>query len=297
MDIFPALNRLPRFLAKWKRVGDDFHNRRAELYGKNAANALDMPSWSWAKQSIVHDAHPVSHKELVFLLGEIYETASHTTAGALVVAILACVSYPAAVRRVQDELDTQIGRDRLPNLNDVPNLPYTQSFVQEVLRWRPLAPGGIPHSPTRDDNYRGFLIPKGAIVNASHWCLEMDEEVFHSPEEFIPERWMDNSDLPTAGFGFGRRTCPGQHLARNTLLLIVSQLLWAFHVRWKEGQQAKLETLEMTHEGIFSKPCSFEATFTVRSPMHGQVVRNEWEGQVKDIGGILDTVGESFHRS
>ncbi|KAF4506522.1 hypothetical protein G6O67_006599 [Ophiocordyceps sinensis] len=294
VDIFPVLNKLPRFLAKWKRVGDDFHNRRAELYGRNAANALGLPCWNWTKQSVLHDAHEASHKELVFLLGEIYETASHTTAGALVVAILACVSYPAVVRRVQDELDEQVGPDRLPGLSDMSNLPYTQAFVQEVLRWRPLAPGGIPHSPIRDDNYRGFVIPKGAIVNASHWCLEMDDEIFHSPEEFIPERWMENDGLPTAGFGFGRRTCPGQHLARNTMLLIVSRLIWAFDMKWKQGQEADIDALEMTHEGIFSKPCSFEATFTARSPGHQRVVRREWEGRDDDVGEMLDKIGKGF---
>lgn len=203
VDIFPVLNRLPKIFAKWKRVGDDLHGRRCELYGKNAANALNTPSWNWTKQSVLYDEHPVSHKDLVFLLGEVYETASHTTAGALV-AILACVTNPAAMRHVQDELDKHVGSSRLPTLADISMLPYTQSFIQEVLRWRPLAPGGIPHSPIRDDNFLGFHIPKGAIVNASHWCLEMDKNIFERPEEFIPERWMNNDELPTASFGFGK---------------------------------------------------------------------------------------------
>ncbi|PHH84216.1 hypothetical protein CDD83_2302 [Cordyceps sp. RAO-2017] len=294
VDIFPCLNFLPRCLAKWKRVGDEFHNRRAKLYEINAAKALGRRSWNWTKQSVLHDVPSITRKELTFLLGELYETGSHTTAGALVVAILACVSYPEAVRRVQDELDHHVGSERLPGFQDMPNLPYTQSFVQETLRWRPLAPGGIPHSPLEDDDYQGYHIPEGATVIASNWTLEMDENVFYRAEDFIPERWIKNAELPIAAFGFGRRTCPGQHLARNSLSLVVSRLIWAFDIQWKEGQSARLDALEMTHEGIFSKPCSFEATFTVRSLSHERVVRSQWEDMSGGVEGMLDIIGEGF---
>ncbi|PFH57441.1 hypothetical protein XA68_15047 [Ophiocordyceps unilateralis] len=293
VDIFPVLNCLPHFLAKWKRVGDDFHNRRAVLYDNNVANALARPSWNWSKQSFLHDAPSVSRKQLAFLLGELYETGSHTTSGALLVAILACVCYPQAMRSVQDELEAHVGPDRLPSFDDFPNLPYTQSFVQEVLRWRPLAPGGVPHSPIKDDTFEGFHIPKGATVIANHWSLDMDEDVFARPEEFMPERWIKNPDLPIAAFGFGRRTCPGQYLARNSILLVMSRLLWAYDIKWKEGKARSAETIEMTHDGVFSKPSPFEATFTIRNSAREKMVR-EWRDSDDDAESILNMIGAGF---
>ncbi|KJZ71168.1 hypothetical protein HIM_09423 [Hirsutella minnesotensis 3608] len=294
VDIFPVLNYLPRCLARWKRMGDNFHERRAELYERNAANALSTRSWNWTKQTCIHEVHPVSRKELTFLLGELYETASHTTAGALTVAILAAVMYPDAVKRVQAELEQTVGGRRLPDFNDLSLLPLTKSFVMEVLRWRPLAPGGIPHSPTKDDVYRGFLIPKGAIVNASNWTLEMNDSIFHDADDFIPERWIENPDLPKSAFGYGRRICPGQHLARNTLFLTVARLLWAFDIQCTDKERLNLANLEMTHEGIFSKPSTFPAKFVVRSQMHEQVVRRGWSEGDDNVDHILGDIGQRF---
>lgn len=228
------------------------------------------------------------------LLGEMYETASHTTAGALVVAVLACVTYPAAMRNVQNELDSCVGNERLPDFEDIQHLPYTRAFVQEVLRWRPLAPGGLPYSPLKDDYYEGFLIPKGTTVIATHWCLEMDGDVFHDPEEFIPERWLENANLPMTAFGFGRRACPGQHLAKGTISLVVSQLFWAFDIKWKGGQGREPGSVGMTHEGVFSKPSSFQATFTARSSLHEKVIRTKRAAQRDGLDKILDVIGEKF---
>ena len=39
------------------------------------------------------------------------------------------VLYPAAVKKAQAELDTVIGKDRLPVLGDRPDLPYITAFL------------------------------------------------------------------------------------------------------------------------------------------------------------------------
>lgn len=44
------------------------------------------------------------------------------------------------MRRVQTEVDTAIGRDRLPTLDDLDDLPYTNAVVHELLRWWPVTP-------------------------------------------------------------------------------------------------------------------------------------------------------------
>lgn len=44
------------------------------------------------------------------------------------------------VRLAQKELDEVIGGDRLPDISDRPQLPYTSAFLKEVLRWGPPTP-------------------------------------------------------------------------------------------------------------------------------------------------------------
>lgn len=38
------------------------------------------------------------------------------------------------LKRAQDEIDSVVGADRLPTMNDRPNLPYIDCIVKEVFR-------------------------------------------------------------------------------------------------------------------------------------------------------------------
>ena len=71
---------------------------------------------------------------------------------------------PSAQRKAQLELDTVIGSDRLPTVEDISSLPYIQAILMEVSRWAPVLPLGVPHSVIVDDEYQGYSIPKGTIV-------------------------------------------------------------------------------------------------------------------------------------
>lgn len=76
----------------------------------------------------------------------------------------------------------------------------------------------------------GYRIPKGSVVIPNHWTLDLDESVFEAATEFRPDRWLENPDLPLAAFGFDRRGCIGRHVARNSLIITISRLLWAYDI-------------------------------------------------------------------
>lgn len=57
---------------------------------------------------------------------------------------LAMTIYQDVQRRARAELDAVVGPDRLPTLEDRPNLPYLNALVTEVLRWIPVGPLGKP---------------------------------------------------------------------------------------------------------------------------------------------------------
>ena len=56
--------------------------------------------------------------------------------------MLAMIAYPEKQRNCQEELDTFVGRSRMPMLADWDSLPYLRATVRETLRWRPVAPIG-----------------------------------------------------------------------------------------------------------------------------------------------------------
>jgi cytochrome P450 len=75
--------------------------------------------------------------------------------------------YPSWQTRVQEEIDRVCG-DRLPTVEDMPQLPMLRATVKEILRWRQPTPLGVPHVALEDDVYDGYFIPKDAIVHANH---------------------------------------------------------------------------------------------------------------------------------
>jgi len=62
-----------------------------------------------------------------------------------------------------------------------------------------------------------------------------NEQDYPEPREFRPERFLRNGKLDSSGrdpmdiaFGFGRRACPGKHLAHSTVTLAAASLLSTF---------------------------------------------------------------------
>lgn len=81
---------------------------------------------------------------------------------------MASLQFPEVQKKMQGELDQVLG-DRLPTLRDRIDLPYTNAFCYEVMRWRPSLPLGVPHATLEGDVYGQYFIPKGSIVIADSW--------------------------------------------------------------------------------------------------------------------------------
>ena len=71
-----------------------------------------------------------------------WSNATLQTAAALSVFMLAMNLYPDVARKAQAEIDTVVGRDRMPSFSDRSRLHYIRALVKEVLRWRPVGPLG-----------------------------------------------------------------------------------------------------------------------------------------------------------
>lgn len=86
----------------------------------------------------------------------------------------------------------------------------------------------------QDDVYDGYFLPKGTIVFANTWSIHQDPTEYDRPDKFMPERFLsdkfgssstsmrtaddENNRRVTYAFGAGRRVCPGQRLAENSLV-------------------------------------------------------------------------------
>lgn len=74
--------------------------------------------------------------------------------------------FPEVQKRAQAELDRVIGPHRLPEYDDIEQMPYIRALAMETLRWFPTVPIALPHAVSADDEYKGLHIPKGAMIIA-----------------------------------------------------------------------------------------------------------------------------------
>jgi cytochrome P450 len=77
--------------------------------------------------------------------------------------------YSDVQKRAQAEIDSIVGRSRLPTVEDRDRMPFVNGVVLESLRWNPVIPLGLPHKAVEDDVYRGMLIPANATIFANVW--------------------------------------------------------------------------------------------------------------------------------
>ncbi|KAJ3545421.1 hypothetical protein NMY22_g2456 [Coprinellus aureogranulatus] len=179
-----------------------------------------------------------------------------TTQATLVNFILAMVCNPEVQAKARAEVDRVVGRDRLPEFSDQENMPYLRAVMKELLRqvpcprsssgahdvnsrWRQVNTIGVPHLSAQDDIYNGYFIPKNTTIIVNQRALLYDPEVYPQPDRFMPERFLSQDgkthdpsvrDPQTIVFGFGRRACPGSHIAMADLFMVAASILAIFEL-------------------------------------------------------------------
>jgi len=191
------------------------------------------------------DKLELDDESIAYLGGSFAEAGLNTTSCLLHSFLLACAANPSVVSQAHAEFD-RVLPDRPPVFNDFIELPYLFAIVKETLRWCPVTPLAFPHRAERGDQYKGYKIPAGTLVVPSIWNMHRDPSVFHAPSQFDPSRFFQRTSegkLPpnlslSEGlytFGFGRRTCPGQYLALDSLWLAIGNILWTFNTEVLSG--------------------------------------------------------------
>ncbi|KAI0037071.1 cytochrome P450 [Vararia minispora EC-137] len=280
------LLKLPRSLQWFRREAEaqrkkDLHHLTYMLNDVKARIAQGTcPPCLAAETYMSREKLGISELDVAYTVSSPFGAGIETTLGTTLTFLLAMLHYPDAMRKAQAELDDVIGGERMPDFNDRDSLPFVRALINEVLRWRPVAAlGGTPHAVTADDEYMGMLIPKGSTVFANLDGIMRNPGTFSDPEVFKPERFLSSTD-PRLGdfdlpFGFGRRVCPGMHLARNSLFINISRILWAFDVLPVEGQS--LPDVWAYTDGFNSWPQPFRVEFFCRKSSIRDCIEREHE--------------------
>ncbi|KAJ8765606.1 hypothetical protein K2173_014728 [Erythroxylum novogranatense] len=143
------------------------------------------------------------------------------------------LNNPEKLKKLIEELDNEVGQERLLDDSDLPKLPYLQNIISETLRMYPAVPIIDPHVASEDIVIGGYNIQRGTVFLANAWSLHRDPELWDDPNTFKPERFYtdDGSAYKYMPFGLGRRSCPGKNIAYRVMGLTVGSLIQCFD--WK----------------------------------------------------------------
>ncbi|KAH7889001.1 cytochrome P450 [Phlebopus sp. FC_14] len=278
VDILPILQYLPEWFPgagfqrdakRYRQLVVETVTRPYQFVLDQLANGTARPSFTTkllegAREATAEEEDVIMWSSLSMYLADMIRQ----VVSAIYSFFLAMTIYPEVQKQAQMELDAVIGTDRLPSLDDRDALPYISAICKEVLRWYVVTPLAVPHVCTGDIIYNGFLIPKGSYLIPNIWSILHDETTYPDPEIFRPERFLGNNPQPdpqNACFGYGRRICPGLHLAEASIFISVAMSLSVFKVlRYVENGVAIIPEVIM-QEGTVSHPKPFKCRITPRS--------------------------------
>jgi len=187
--------------------------------------------------------------------------------------------FPEVQKKAQEELDRVIGPDRLPEFKDRDQLPYINALVSETSRWQPIGKLSVPHQVIKDDVHEGYFIPKGSIILPNVWSFTHDPGLYRDPDVYNPSRFLstDGNEPETNPmeliFGFGRRSCPGMHLADSSLWMASAMILATFNISKVVEDGVTIEPSVKYTSGTVSHPKPFKCSIKPRFAQSENLIR------------------------
>ncbi|KAK4771013.1 hypothetical protein SAY87_031545 [Trapa incisa] len=198
---------------------------------------------------------------------------SDTTLVTLIWALSLLLNHKEALKKAQQELDAQVGKDRRIRESDLKNLPYLNAIIKEALRLYPAAPLSVVHEATEDCTVSGYLVQKGTQLLLNLHKIHRNPSVWPDASEFRPERYLTtHKEIDVRGqsfelipFGSGRRMCPGVSMSLQVVGLALGSFLHAFEVATPGNEAVDMEeTMGLTN----LKASPLEVLITPRVPEH-----------------------------
>ncbi|KAJ7458888.1 cytochrome P450 [Mycena latifolia] len=296
VDTIPALKYVPDWFpgAEFKHLAKRWHTAARALLERpfsqakqNIASGIAVPSFTSLSLAAIEDNESGERESVVKAsAANMYGAGADTTVSALGTFILAMLANPEAQVKAQAEIDSVVEVGHLPDFADEAALPYVSAIVKEVLRWRNVTPLAVPHYLSIDDEYRGYRIPAGSIVFGNTWAILHDEEMYPDAHAFKPERFLRDGKLnpavrdPEAAFGFGRRICPGKHMAVATLWITIASILATLNIKKLRDENGKeVEPSYEYYPGLISTPLPFECSLTPRSKQAAELIQGTPGGE------------------
>jgi cytochrome P450 len=174
----------------------------------------------------------------IFLAG--YET----VANALAWTWLLLGQNPDAEAKLHAEIDAVLG-GRLPTLEDIPQLRYTEMVLAESMRLYPPA-WAMGRQATCDVGIGPYKLPAGTYIFFSQYIIQRNADFFpeplkFDPERFTPERKAGRPRFAYFPFGGGNRQCIAESFAWMEAILSLVTLAQRWRLKLVPGQRIEVQ--------------------------------------------------------
>lgn len=189
--------------------------------------------------------HP-KFKSVSVVLQDMVVGGTDTTSNTVEFAMAELLNKPEVLRKVQQELDTVVGKYNIVEETHIRKLIYLQAVMKEVLRLHPTLPLLVPHCPSQTCTIGGYTVPNGSRVFINVWAIHRDPTIWENPLEFDPDRFLNakwdysGNDFSYFPFGSGRRICAGTAMGERMVMFSLATLLHSFDWKLPDGEKVDL---------------------------------------------------------
>lgn len=292
VDFFPILRYMPRWLHDrslkfandWRWAIRNLHEKPFDaMISQGRTDSLMQAMLDQRQAQLDKGEVPqLDLEDIKGAAGAVFAAGQDTTWATIMTFVIMMIRHPEIQTKAQQVLDDVVGRSRLPNFNDRqnPELRYLEYLMQETLRWCPVSPIGVPHRSIKDDVYNGYFIPAGSFIYANARAMTHDPDTYLDPDMFDPDRYTPVEEggrgepFPNGHFGFGRRICVGQHLAKASVWIAMAGILCTMDIKKPLDDEGNEVTPEVVlTDGLTSQPDGFDARFMPRDDVRLDLIR------------------------
>jgi cytochrome P450 len=225
------------------------------------------------------DGLPETEKETQRIADEamvILFAGTDTTASTLTAIMYHMLADGTALARLKAELASAMpDPQQPPDAATLDKLAYLNAVIHEALRLYP----GATHrqdraAPDEDLVYRDentgrvHVIPAGTGVGMAAPIVNRNPAVYHRPDEFLPDRFIQDPTLSRHSISFskGARQCLGMHLAYQEMQTFVAGIFRQYDVYDPSGP-AQGPTLELYQTS--ERDIAMDADYVTPAPFVG----------------------------